>query len=156
AAYHFLVERGLDREPQDGLELLRRARPRAYHIRWRGPPRRAQDLFDASELLRRFIVDLTGDPPPRPGLWPMDGRQPERAYLYDHGPAAPFEPAKKKELLLDAELYPHGVHIVGEGPTEQIIVERVVEALVGRHHLREIEFFDLEGVGSAAQVPPLV
>lgn len=36
-AYWFLVERGIDREPPDGLELLRRARPRSAHKHVQGP-----------------------------------------------------------------------------------------------------------------------
>ena len=38
-AYWFLVERGIRREPRDGMELLRRARPRSAHTQWRGPAR---------------------------------------------------------------------------------------------------------------------
>lgn len=52
--YDFLVERGLEREPHDGLEAVRRARSRRSHTQWRGPVRSAQDHFDAAELVRRF------------------------------------------------------------------------------------------------------
>jgi hypothetical protein len=64
-AYWFLLERGIDREPQDGLELLRRARPRSVHKGLRGMPRGAQDHFDAAQVLRRFLTDLTGQAPGR-------------------------------------------------------------------------------------------
>ena len=93
-AYYFLVERGLDRDPQDGLTMLRRARPRAFHVRWRGLARRAQDHFDAAEVLRLFLAELLGEPPPRPETWPLDGRQPERFALWDHGPAADWSPQR--------------------------------------------------------------
>jgi hypothetical protein len=43
ALYEFLLERGLNRDPNDGLTLARRARPRMFHKRWRGAARRAQD-----------------------------------------------------------------------------------------------------------------
>jgi hypothetical protein len=59
-AYWFLLERGIDREPQDGLELLRRARPRSTHAHLRGMPRRAQDHFDAAQQLWLFLTDLGG------------------------------------------------------------------------------------------------
>lgn len=155
ALYQFLVERGLDRDPQDGLTLLRRARPRAFHTRWRGLPLRAQDCFDAAEVLRQFLVDLTGEPPERPAGWPMDGRQHERGVLYDRGPGTPWSAEEIKRQLLTAELYPHGVHVIGEGDSEKILVEWIVEALVGPQLLDEIAFHDLGGSGSAAQVEPL-
>jgi len=155
ATYQFLVERGLDRDPRDGLTLLRRARPRAFHLRWRGLPRRAQDAFDAAETIRRFLVELTGEQPERVPLWPLDGRQPERASLYHRGPGAPWTPEEIKEQLLAAELYPHGVHLIGEGESEQIVVERLVEATLGPGALTDLAFYDLGGSGSATQVEPL-
>jgi len=154
-AYYFLVERGLDRDPQDGLTMLRRARPRAFHVRWRGLARRAQDHFDAAEVLRLFLAELLGEPPPRPETWPLDGRQPERFALWDHGPAADWSPQEVKDELLSAELYPHGVHVLGEGASEGVMVERLVAAALGRRGLAEISFYDLRGSGSAPHVAPL-
>lgn len=155
AAYYFLVERGLDREPQDGLTMLRRARPRAYHIRWRGMPRRAQDHFDAAELIRRFLTELKGEPPGMPSVWPMDGRQPEREALYGHGPAAPFDPEEMRNELASVELYPNAAQVLGEGESEQIVVERLVGAVMGRVGLERMDFFDLGGSGAAKHVTPL-
>jgi hypothetical protein len=88
AAYEFLIERGLRHDPEDGLTMLRRARPRAFHIRWRGEPRRAQDHFDAADVLRRFLADLDGQQPAQPSRIPMDGRQLERAEPYRRGPGS--------------------------------------------------------------------
>ena len=156
AAYHFLVARGVDREPEDGLLMLRRARPRAYHSRWRGLPRRAQDHFDAAELLRRFVVDLTGEPPPGPSSWPMDGRQSERTRLYERGPAAPFDPGELKAELDAVELYPHGVRVVGEGQSEAVVVGRIVSAVLGWEGVRGTSFSDLGGSGAAARVEDLI
>lgn len=153
--YHHLVESGLDRDPQDGLTLLRRARPRAFHLRWRGLPLRAQDWFDAAELVRRYLLELTGEQPPPPEAWPLDGRQQERAALYERGPGAPWSADDLKQELLGTELYPHGVHVIGEGPSEQIMLEAIVTALVGPRLLGEIGFYDLGGSGAAAHVEPL-
>ena len=84
ASYRFLVMRGFDPEPVDGLVMLRRARPRPFHIRWRGAVRRAQDNFDAAEMLRLFLLDIGADVgPPEAEL--MDGRQAERAAVFAHG-----------------------------------------------------------------------
>ena len=154
-AYQFLVERGLDRDPRDGLTLLRRARPRAFHLRWRGLPRRAQDNFDAAEILRRFLLDLTGEQPQPPKQGLVDGRQREREALYERGPGGDWTTDEIKGALLDAELYPHGVHVIGEGASEWIVVRRLIEALVGQGPLNQIEFFNLRGSGGAAYVEAL-
>lgn len=154
AAYQFLVMRGVDREPRDGLVMLRRARPRPFQIRWRGNPRRAQDNFDAAELLRLFLLDLGGDVGPPEGEL-MDGRQAERRALFDHGPAAIIDRKELKAELLSAELYPHGVESIVEGPSEIAIIETIVGSLLGPAGLEETGFFDLEGVGAARQVAPL-
>jgi hypothetical protein len=146
----------LNLERQDGLALLRRARPRAYHKRWRGHPRRAQDHFDAAAVLSEFYRDLTGELPARPELWPLDGRQAERAALYERGPVPRMSRKELKEELLAAELYPHGVHLVGEGESEQIAVERLVTAILGPRALQDLAFYDLDGTGAAKSVPPLV
>ncbi len=153
-AYQFLVMRGVDREPRDGLVMLRRARPRPFHIRWRGNPRRAQDNFDAAEVLRLFLLDLGGDVGPPEGEL-MDGRQAERRALFDHGPAAAIGREELKAELLSAELYPHGVEAIVEGPSEIRIIETIVGSLLGPAGLGETGFFDLEGVGAAKQVAPL-
>ncbi|WLS43295.1 hypothetical protein Q3V37_17925 [Micromonospora profundi] len=155
-AYWFLVERGIDYEPRDSLELLRRARPRSSHKRLRGMPRQARDHFDAAQLLWFFLTDLTGDPPGRPPLWPMDGRQPERAALYDKGPAAQTTRAQLQEELVQAGLYPHAVHVVGEGQSEREMVWRLVAGLLGRRWADELGFTDLGGAGSASRLNTMV
>jgi hypothetical protein len=153
-AYRFLVMRAFDREPRDGLVMLRRARPRPFQIRWRGLPRRAQDNFDAAELLRLFLLDIGGDVGP-PAAELMDGRQGERAALFANGPAAGVDRKRLKAELLAAELYPHGVETIVEGSSEIAIVDTIVGALLGPVGLSEVSYFDLEGVGAAKQVMPL-
>jgi hypothetical protein len=156
AAYRFLVDRGLRRDPQDGLTMLRRARPRAFHTRWRGEPRRAQDHFDAADLLRRFLADLDGRQPPQDEAIPMDGRQDERAELYERGPGSEWSGADVVGALQNADLYPHGVHIVHEGDSEQIVIEALVASLLGPGMLEEVNFTDLGGAGNTGVVADLV
>jgi hypothetical protein len=86
--YWFLVERGIDREPQDCLELLRRARPRSSHKRMRGMPRRAQDLFDAAQVLWLFLTDLTGGrwSARRAGRWMAASARVQRCTTGDRPP----------------------------------------------------------------------
>ena len=156
AVYEFLVERGVVRDPDDGLTMLRRARPRAFHKRWRGRPRHAQDHFDAAQVLWQFLSELRGKPPGRPESWPADSRQVERFELYDRGPATPWTREEVKERLESAELYPPGVYIIGEGESELIVVERLTEGLLDRRAVRELEFFDLRGSGAARHAAPLL
>ena len=153
AAYEFLVERGIDREPQDKLTGLRRCVPREYHVRWAGDARRAQDHFDAAQLLYLWLKDLTGTPPGHPATWPMDGRQDERRLLYDQGAGAAVVPEQVKEHLMAVELYPHGPLVVGEGESERIIIDALVWVMRGGTNA--FAFHDLEGEGSAARVHSL-
>jgi hypothetical protein len=156
AAYEFLVERGLRLDPEDGLTMLRRARPRAFHIRWRGEARRAQDHFDAADVLRRFLADLDGHQPPQPSLIPMDGKQIEREELYRRGPASHWTGAEVVSALQQAELYPHGVHVIHEGRTDRIVVETLTASLLGSGVLDEVGFTRLGGAGGADELTDLV
>lgn len=156
AAYNFLVDRGLRHDPQDGLTMLRRARPRAFHIRWRGEPRRAQDHFDAADLLRRFLADVDGRQPPQADTIPLDGRQGERAELFERGPGAPWDGSEVVNALQKADLYPHGVHVVHEGDSEQIVVEVLIASLLGSGVLEEVNWTDLQGAGNTGVVADLV
>jgi len=133
---------------------LRRFIPRDYHVRWRGSVRHAQDHFDAAQMLYLWLTDLTGSPPGRPEMWRADGRQAERMALYDNGFTSSTLPDALKKELIDIELYPHGPAVIGEGTCERIIVDWLVQTLLG---LRGgFEFHDLEGSGAAARVPRLV
>lgn len=155
AAYEFLVERGLDREPEDeGMVILRRFVPRDYHVRWRGPVQHAQDHFDAAQMLYLWLTDLTAKPPGRPESWPADGRQAQRFALYDNGFALHTMTDALKRELIENELYPHGPAVIGEGPSERIIVDWLVQELLGLRGA--IEFHELGGSGEAKRVPRLV
>jgi hypothetical protein len=156
AAYEFLVERGLSHDPDDGLTMLRRARPRAFHIRWRGEARRAQDHFDAADVIRRFLADLDGHQPPQPGLIPMNGRQIEREALYRRGPASHWTGAEVVSALQQAELYPHGVHVIHEGRTDRIVVETLIASVLGSGVLDEVGFTRPGGAGGADELTDLV
>jgi hypothetical protein len=155
-AYEFLMERAISLDPVDGLTLLRRARPRAFHLRWEGATRLAQDHFDAADLLRRFLRDVDGTQPPQPARVPLDGRQRERAELYRRGPASSWSGPEVVAALQEADLYPHGVHVVHEGQTDRLMIETVIGALFGHAMLDEVAFTDLKGAGSSEMIPDLV
>ena len=60
-AYRHLARRGFDLEFGDGWYLLRQMTPRARRRRFEGQAGRAQDCYDAAEVVRRFYRDLTGE-----------------------------------------------------------------------------------------------
>jgi hypothetical protein len=154
AAYYFLVERGLRREPHDGMVMLRRSVPREYHVRWRGNVRQAQDHFDAAQMLRLWLTDLTGHAPERPESWPLDGRQADRMALYERGPALRVMDEDLKRELISIELYPHGPLVIGEGASERIIIDWLLQALLGLRGA--FRFHDLEGGGGAIRISQLL
>jgi hypothetical protein len=155
-AYWFLVERGIGREPRDGMELLRRARPRDAHATWRGPARHVEDHFEAAQILRQFLTDLAGELPARPPGWPMDGRQAFRALLYDRGPVPSLSREEVRSELHGIALQPHRVHVVGEGKSEKHFVTTLIEAILGERVAEEIGFTDLKGSGSARHLATIV
>ncbi len=155
-AYWFLVERGIDREPRDDMEILRRARPRSASRSWRGPVLRAHDNYQAADLLRRFITDLTGEAPGRPPNWPLDGRQPFRGALFDQGPVPTLTKGQRREQLIATALYPHAVHVIGEGKSEQEFVTTIITEVIGSALAADIGFSDLGGSGSASRLPTMV
>ncbi len=53
-------------------------------------------------------------------------------------------------------LYPHAVHVVGEGESEREIVHRLVEGLLGTGWADEVGFTDLGGSGSASRLSTMV
>jgi hypothetical protein len=155
-AYFFLVERGIRREPRDGMELLRRARPRSAHREWRGQARHVEDHFEAAQMIRLFLADLTGAPPGRPSAWPMDGRQPFRAYVFARGPVPDVTRDEIREALYDVDLDPHPVHVVGEGKSEKEFIVTIAEALAGAEKAANIGFSDLKGSGSAPHLATII
>ncbi len=155
-AYWFLVERGIDREPRDSLERVRRAQPRSAYKEWRGAPRRAHDHYQAAQVLRLFLADLTGTPPPRTDAWPLDGRQRFRGALYDDGPVPNLTREELKDELVSVGLYPHAVHVVGEGKSEKDFVTTLVSGILGRAAAEEVGFTDLGGSGSATRLRTMV
>lgn len=153
-AYEFLVERGLRRDPQDGLTGLRRAVPREYHKRWAGPARLAQDHFDAAQILYLWISDLQGAPPRPPTSTLADGRYVERMALYERGPSPTFVPQEIKAELIATELFPAGPIVIGEGKTEGIVIDLLAQFFLRRRG--QFTFHDLGGSGSAAQLRRLL
>jgi hypothetical protein len=86
----------------------------------------------------------------------MDGRQDVRAALYARGPGAPWDARAVIAELQEADLYPHGVHVVHEGDTDEQLIVTLIGSLIGSMALEEVNFTDLRGAGNAAVVADLV
>jgi hypothetical protein len=113
----------------------------------RGDALRAQDTFDAAEMLRHFYFHLTGHLLPQPdeafdgsgGAW--------RERVYGHRPQLMYTREDLKKELQRFGLHPHLVHLIVEGPTELALFEHFLDALgldAARHG---ITFSTFEGVG---------
>jgi hypothetical protein len=107
-------------------------------------------------MLRQFLIDIHRKNPPAPDAQPIDGRQLERAALYENGPAPTVDEQGLKELLADAQLLTAGVLVICEGASEQIVIEGLVAAAVGPHALRSLRFHDLGGSGGAIRIQGLL
>jgi hypothetical protein len=110
--------------------------------------RRAQDAFDAAEVLRRFYHDLTGELLPVPdeiidasgGDW--------RKKFYGHGPRLRYDRHDLQVALRLHHLDPHIVHVIVEGESDERVLQGLVEALTGAEASSlGISFSNLEGVG---------
>jgi hypothetical protein len=122
----------------------------------RGAVRLAQDHYDAAQVLHLFLTDLGGQPPARPSYTLMDGRSRARDDLYERAPTQRMTRDLLQDELVHTGLYPHGVHLVGEGKSEQHIVQRLVSGLLGRRIGEELGFTDLGGAGMASRLPTMV
>jgi hypothetical protein len=131
------VESGAD--PAKHLRSLTHLLPRRRAERARGQSRRALDLYDACELVRRFYLELTGD------LLP----DADQGHVIDRS-VTPRPLRKDRDALIDAlrtqGLTAHKLHIVVEGETEMRLVRGLFEAFAGRT-LEDggIAMTDLEG-----------
>jgi hypothetical protein len=126
ALYEWLawrVESGAD--PVKHLRSLTRLLPRRRAERARGQSRRALDLYDACELVRRFHLELKGD------LLP----DADQGYLIARS-VKPRPLRKDRDALVEAlriqGLTAHKLHIVVEGETEMRLVRGLFEAFAGK------------------------
>jgi hypothetical protein len=131
------IDSGTD--PVKHLRSLTRLLPRRRAERARGQSRRALDLYDACEVVRRFYGELTGV------LLP----DADQGYVRDRS-IEPRPLRKDRDALVHAlraqGLTPHKLHIVVEGETEMRLVEGLFEAFAGTTlGAAGIAMTDLEG-----------
>jgi hypothetical protein len=118
-------------DPLRDWHMLIRMAPAKQRAKLRGRARRAQDAYDAAEMLRRFYRDLTGELLPNPDeLFDLSDKS-WRKRLFGKWPTFKYTRADLAVELRLRDLHPHQVHIVVEGETEKIVCERVLKELGG-------------------------
>jgi hypothetical protein len=161
--YRHLARRGYGFEFGDGQYLLRQLAPRAARRGYEGSARRAQDFYDAAEVLRRFYRDLTGELLPDAGVAaPAHDERELRLYgsrreqLLGHGPTLTYDGEDAKRVLGDIGIYPHGIHVIVEGDGEERVVRGVVRALLGKQAELDVVVTNLRGIGAAPRLDQLL
>jgi hypothetical protein len=150
-ARHGMMLDGAD--PLRDWHMLIRMAPAKQRAELRGRARRAQDAYDAAEMLRRFYFDLTGELLLNPDdLFDLSDKSWKKR-LFGRWPTLSYTRTDLAVELRLRDLHPHQVHIVVEGETEKIICERVLKALVAMPlNDMGVSIHRLHGVGNMS--PP--
>jgi hypothetical protein len=128
-AVHGMMGDGDD--PLRYWHMLVRMAPAKQRARLRGRARRAQDAYDAAEMLRRFYFDLTGELLPNPDdIFDLSDKSWKKQF-FGKWPTFSYTRADLAVELRLRDLHPHQVHIVVEGETEEIVCRRVLETVAG-------------------------
>lgn len=161
--YRHLARRGYKLEFGDSWYLLRQMAPRSVRLAFEDSARRAQDFYDAAEVLRRFYRDLTGAVLPDAqvvayayGEHELAAAIKQREKLFGHQPALTYDADDAKAMLGAIGIYPHGVHVIVEGESEQDLVGGLVAKLLGTAALTDVVLTNLRGVGSATRIEQLL
>lgn len=142
-----LAVHGHMRDPLTSFYMLVRMMPFRTREKLKGKARQAQDAYDAAEVLRRLVHDLTGDLLPTPdevfdgtgGRW--------KKTIFGHGPQLQYSHRDVQVELGRHGLYPHVLHFVVEGESDEILIRGLIEALGGREASeRGVRFSRLDGV----------
>lgn len=161
--HQLLARRGAELEPGDDWYLLRQMAPRHRRAAFVDEARRAQDFYDAADILRRYYLDLTGELLPDAQV--MAGGRDEaelalsaerREKLLGHGPRIAYDADDAKRVLGVNGIYPHGIHVIVEGETEEALVSGLVEMFLGREAVADLVITNLRGVGSATRIESLL
>jgi hypothetical protein len=111
--------------------MLIRMAPAKQRAKLGGRARRAQDAYDAAEMMRRFYNDLTGELLLNPDdLFDLSDKSWKKR-IYGKWPTLSYTRADLAAELRVRDLHPHQVHIAVEGETEKIVCRRVLEELTG-------------------------
>jgi hypothetical protein len=114
-SYRFLARRGHALDVGDNAYLLRQMLPRAHRRDFEGQARKAQDFYDAAEVIRRFHHDLTGTMLPDAEVMARAHTETElrifterRELQLGHAPSLTYDAEDAKRMLHALGVYPHG------------------------------------------------
>lgn len=161
--YRHLARRGRALEFGDSWYLLRQMAPRARRRSFDGGARRAQDFYDAAEVLRRFYRDLTGLVLPDAEVVAcsytgeeLEARSRLRERFLGHAPALTYDADDAKRMLSAIGIYPHGVHVIVEGDSEEVVVIGLVARMLGDAFVADVVLTNLRGIGGATRIEKLL
>jgi hypothetical protein len=126
AAVQYFTSRGHRLDPNRDLFILLDAVKRGRRDRLRGKARQAWDFYDAARVLRWFHHELTGEwLPDVDELFDMGGGSYKERLYGTRRPAA--DRSALPELLDDFGLYPYRVELIGEGDSELVALEEILD-----------------------------
>lgn len=134
-------------DPLARFYMLVRMLPHSERMKLKGDALLAQDGYDAAEMLRRLYFELSTELLPAPDdLFDGTGGAWKEQFL-GHPPRLGFKPQDLHAELLRHRLYPHSVHMVVEGETDELLIRGLVEALAGPADDLGVTFSALKGTG---------
>lgn len=162
-AHKHFCQRAHALEFGDDAYLLRQMFPRPRRQRFEKLARRAQDFYDATEVLRLFHRELTGDALPDAEVMTL-GHTDEgiemfrqrRKKLFGHETRVSYDSEDAKQVLGSLGVYPHGVHVIVEGESEETVVSDLVEEVLGTAALDDLVVTNLRGVGAGPRIEKLL
>jgi hypothetical protein len=126
--------------------LVVRAAPPHARGKFKGDARLAQLVYDAAEVLRRLLYDLTGQV--EPDVDEVLGVRNEwKETLLGHEPRLVYDRADLKRILERKRLFPFGVHVFVEGDSDEKLIGGLIDGVWGNHHRLSVRFTSLEGLG---------
>ncbi|MGD0165967.1 MAG: hypothetical protein ABSC51_01565 [Gaiellaceae bacterium] len=148
--YEQLALIGRTRDPIEDWYLVIRAARHKGHEKFEGDARLAHLIYDAAEVLRRFLADATGEVPPdcnnlfrSPTDWTEKWLGHERRVYYDR--------ADFKKILESRGLSPHGVHVFVEGESDIDLIGGLIDHLWGSYRALGVRFTSLGGIGEVSR-----
>lgn len=129
-----LCRRARGEDPLWGWFPLPRMAPAAQRAKLAGAALRAQDAYDAADMLRRFYFHLTEEYLPTAdsnGGDPAADEFKRRRYGEDAWPTLSFGYDHLVAELRRLRLWPHLVHVVVEGESEDRALRRILREVVG-------------------------
>lgn len=118
-------------DPNERWYMLFRMAPFKERDTLTDAARRAQDAYDAAEMIRSFYYELTEELLLNPDeIFDVSDKSWKRR-IFGEWPMRAFTRANLQAELRRHDLWPHQVHLIVEGETEEVVCRRVIEAFTG-------------------------